>query len=303
MKPSTITMIKVALRTENYGVLEMLHGFIYMRFPYFYISLAKGDHPWSRRMAPLLNFLSHLIVRNASKGETGKRTGFEDTYHGKVVPLDAARQLVSVKEDVDIRNLETIIPFRHARDIILKNPDHLVALDCPCRVGKDNPCQPLDVCLIVGEPFTSYTIEHQPGHARWITSQEAEQILQEEDERGHVHHAFFKDAVLGRFYAICNCCSCCCGAMKAQRSGVPMLISSGFICHVNTEACSACGTCEALCAFDAIHLDSTATVNETDCMGCGICVNQCPQEALTLVRDENSSEPLIIRELIASAGE
>jgi hypothetical protein len=25
----------------------------------------------------------------------------------------------------------------------------------------------------------------------------------------------YKDAMLGRFYAICNCCSCCCGAMEA----------------------------------------------------------------------------------------
>jgi tRNA (Thr-GGU) A37 N-methylase len=27
----------------------------------------------------------------------------------------------------------------------------------------------------------------------------------------------YKDAMLGRFYAICNCCSCCCGAMQAHQ--------------------------------------------------------------------------------------
>jgi hypothetical protein len=26
---------------------------------------------------------------------------------------------------------------------------------------------------------------------------------------------YYKDAMLGRFYAICNCCACCCGAMQA----------------------------------------------------------------------------------------
>jgi hypothetical protein len=26
---------------------------------------------------------------------------------------------------------------------------------------------------------------------------------------------YYKDAMLGRFYATCNCCSYCCGAMQA----------------------------------------------------------------------------------------
>ena len=33
---------------------------------------------------------------------------------------------------------------------------------------------------------------------------------------------YYKDAMLGRFYAICNCCSCCCGAMQAHQHGTPM---------------------------------------------------------------------------------
>ena len=35
--------------------------------------------------------------------------------------------------------------------------------------------------------------------------------------------------MLGRFYAICNCCKCCCGAMQAHLNGVPMLASSGYV--------------------------------------------------------------------------
>ena len=54
---------------------------------------------------------------------------------------------------------------------------------------------------------------------------------------------FSKQAMLGRFYAICNCCACCCGAISAHRHGTPMLISSGYVASVDESACVACGTC------------------------------------------------------------
>ena len=60
-------------------------------------------------------------------------------------------------------------------------------------------------------------------------------------KRGHVSHAFFKEAVLGRYYAICNCCSCCCGAMQAHREGVPMLASSGYLAALEADNCLHCG--------------------------------------------------------------
>ncbi len=156
-----------------------------------------------------------------------------DGYHGKAMPLATAKQLVMINQPVRVPDLEQVIPYVRARSIILENPDHIIALDCPCRRYAENPCYPMDVCLIVGEPFTSFVWQHHPEHSRWITQDEAVQILEEEDARGHVHHAFFKDAMLGRFYAICNCCECCCGAMKTQKNGNPMLASSGYLAHIN----------------------------------------------------------------------
>jgi hypothetical protein len=35
---------------------------------------------------------------------------FSETYHGKVVPLQAAKQLVAVQEEVRLENLEQVIP-------------------------------------------------------------------------------------------------------------------------------------------------------------------------------------------------
>lgn len=62
----------------------------------------------------------------------------------------------------------------------------------------------------------------------------------------------YKDAMLGRFYAICNCC---CGAMEAQRNGTPMLASSGYVAVVDADLCAACGSCADVCQFAAISKD------------------------------------------------
>jgi ferredoxin len=115
-----------------------------------------------------------------------------------------------------------------------------------------------------------------------------------------VHYS--KDAMLGRFYAICNCCSCCCGAMQAQRNGTPMIASSGYVAAVDEGLCAGCGECADVCQFAAISVDDGfARIDASACMGCGVCVAHCPQEAIELVRDPAKGEPLEIQKLMAEA--
>jgi len=219
-----------------------------------------------------------------------------------VVSLANAKKLVTLNQDVNLTNLEQVVPYARARDIVLHNPDHIAVLDCPCRTARANPCLPLDVCLVVGEPFASFVLEHHPQRSRSISQGEAADILRAEQVRGHVSHAFFKDAMLNRFYAICNCCSCCCGAMHAHRNGSPMLASSGYVAQVNVELCAGCGACADGCQFNAISVDDGfARIDAAACMGCGVCVAHCPQEALELVRAPAKGEPLEIQKLIAHA--
>ena len=200
-----------------------------------------------------------------------------------------------INEEIKIHDLEQVIPYQRARSLILHNPDHIVVLDCPCRSARPSPCLPMDVCLIVGEPFASFVLEHHPQRSRPITRDEAIAILKAEDERGHVHHAFFKDAMLDRFYAICNCCDCCCGALQAHRSGTPMLASSGYISRVDPDFCIGCGDCVLYCQFHALEIlgDQNHVLYEK-CMGCGVCTSKCEQGALSLVRDEAKGLPLEI---------
>lgn len=297
MKKSTKEFIREAQNTRNYSFWDLLHGYVYMRWPYLYISIGKGDHP----IAKVIAKFSSLINRVPPKEEKGQlqsgNRGFAEGYHGKALPLETAKALVSINKEITFDNLEQVVPFEKARDIILKNPDHIAVIDCPCRKGMDHHCEPMDVCLIIGEPFASFVLEHQPDSSRSITSDEAKQILEDEARRGHVSHAFFKDAVLNRFFAICNCCSCCCGAMKAQRNGTPMVFSSGYVSRVDQETCIACGACVKSCQFGAISLNGKLVINQDLCMGCGVCINSCPQEALALYLDPSKPAPLVIEKL------
>jgi ferredoxin len=274
-----------------------LHGYFYARWTYLYIGIGMGEHPIARLIGPLTRALG-----SRTRPADPDRPTTADGYHGKVLPLEAARQLIRVQESISLGDLEHVIPYRLARELVLEDPDHIVALECPCRSARATPCMPLDVCLVVGEPFASFTAEHHPGRARWITSGEAEGILEREHARGHVQHAFFKDAMLGRFYAICNCCPCCCGAMQAHRQGTPMLAASGYRALVDPAGCSGCEACLDVCPFDAIRMqDSVPFPEPVKCMGCGVCVSACTAGALSLVRDPQQGIPLELDRLMQAA--
>ena len=296
IKPSTRDFWKRANAIKGYPLAEKFHGYFYLRFPYFYIATGTGSNRLGKFGDKVISAIHKVFPPAPTK--PGQIT-FADTYHGKVVPLQTARELVSVKENICINDLEKVIPYQLARAIVLDHPDHIVALDCPCRVARENPCLPLDVCLIVGEPFASFTLEHHADRSRAITSAEAVEILEAEDKRGHVHHAFFKEAVLERFYAICNCCSCCCGAMQAHQHGTPMLASSGYTARVDEGLCIGCGDCSEFCQFNALSVNEG--VNQVDfaaCMGCGVCVSHCGYGAIQLVLTPEKGIPLEMAGLV-----
>ena len=302
VKPSTREFLREARKVPGYSLLDILHGYVYGRWPYLYIDIGVGEHPLAKWYTGISKRIQKWVPKK-KRDESGKpKNSIADSYHGKTIPLETAKQLVMINEPLQIPDLEQVIPYKRARSIIMKNPDHIVALDCPCRSARENPCLPLDVCLVIGDPFASFIHEHQPERSRWITRDEAIAILQAEDERGHVHHAFFKDAMLERFYAICNCCDCCCGAMHAHRTGTPMLASSGYVAQVDEILCTGCGACNEYCQFNALEVvDGMNQVNYEKCMGCGVCVSKCDYEAMSLFADESKGIPLEISSLMDEA--
>lgn len=247
-----------------------VHSYIYCRWPVQYIK-----------------YLAALLI-----GLRGKQW-FADTYHSKVITTTQAKSLISIKQDIPLQDLEQVIPYPTAREIVLTNPLDIVVIECPCRAGKANPCQPSQVCMIIGQPFTDFMLEHHGATSRRITQEEALALLEEVHQRGWVHTAWFKEACLGRFYAICNCCKCCCGSIGAMvKYGIPMISPSGYRAEMQPSKCVQCGICAKVCAFNAITSDYQ--IIEEKCVGCGACTAKCPKDAIKLVRDERKGIPLAV---------
>lgn len=222
-----------------------------------------------------------------------------DSYHGKVITVSDAACLVSLKEPIELRQQEHIIPYPLASDIIINNPESLAVMRCPCREQKPDACVPREVCMVVGEPFASFVVEHQTGNARFIELNEALDILRSEDERGHIHTAWFKDAMHNRFYAICNCCTCCCLGMKSYQRGTPRLCHSGYQPRLDMELCSNCWCCVDICPFSAVSdAEPHPLIDQEACMGCGLCVSHCPHQALTLEQAPHRGAPLKVDRIL-----
>jgi ferredoxin len=228
-------------------------------------------------------------------------------YHAKVVTLDDASKILMLKEDVIVGPdpTERIIPFEHANNIILKEPQFISVMDCPCRLRREDGCRPADVCIAVGRTTAQFWLEHgQKYHARKITQEEALQIIKDAHERGSITTSWFKVATGGRTGVICSCCTCCCGGLHGMRlvkkfkggENVTNMIASGYTVRLDSLLCEACGKCAETCFFEAASIGEDGIVIQSEelCMGCGLCVEKCPRGARRLTLDPEKGLPLDI---------
>lgn len=303
VKESTIEYVRES-RENGLSLFDIIHGYVYGRWCYHYIGLAGDKKPWWRYLwAPLAYIIDkHSPFLSTNESRTGDPDQniptWGDRYHGKPLPLEEATKLVKLDRPVNTEFPEQVLPFTMCRDIVLDGNPRIVLLDCPCRESMENPCSPKDVCVLVGDPFAKFMLEHHPDKTREINSEEAIRVIKSEQTRGHVSHAFFKDIAMGRFYAICNCCSCCCRAMAANRHGLNMLCSSGYLAEVDADKCTKCGTCAQKCQFKAIGFNKeSAFIREDKCMGCGVCTLSCSKDALTLRLAPEKGAPIEVDKL------
>ena len=237
--------------------------------------------------------LMHEYLLGDPKQEMGRE------FFSSKTPL--TRSLV-YEEHIPVSS--NIATYESAREII-KNADYGAIAMCYCRHKKEHLHQTCDknaptkeICISLG---TAAKFMVRRGFAEKRSREELLVILKKARDLNLTH---ITDNIRHRPSFICNCCSCCCGAMQAWNRGTPMLASSGYIASVEPGLCAGCGLCADFCQFDAISVDNEhAIVDLGTCMGCGVCVSKCPQEALSLLRDPSRGEPLEIRKLIESAGQ
>ena len=89
-------------------------------------------------------------------------------YHAKVMNHPDVVKLITHREDVNISPPETVMPFKVARDVVLKANDAVAVGTCPCRENVENPCIPptQQVCMFVGDPFASFIAEQNPKYRK-----------------------------------------------------------------------------------------------------------------------------------------
>lgn len=289
MKESTRKIIKL----HGWRLDRALHNYVYFTYYDRYVTtfLAAG------------NLLVKVFDRLGLSAWPFKPV-FE-RYHAKVVTTEDMSKILSLHEDVVIEPgpAERILPFHHANKVIFEEPEHIAVMDCPCRLARENHCEPVNVCIAVGKTTADFWMEHgEKFHARRINQDEALDIIKKGRERGEITTAWFKVATGGRTGVICTCCTCCCGALEGMRlaqglkggESLTNIVPSGYVPTWDEEKCVSCGGCVEACFFDAITEgpDAMPVFDPEKCVGCGICVEACPQGARELVADPERGVPL-----------
>ncbi|MDY6833358.1 MAG: 4Fe-4S dicluster-binding protein [Chloroflexota bacterium] len=156
---------------------------------------------------------------------------------------------------------------------------------CICKKEQgllDNACKkPQEVCMAIA-PMPG-VMDNHPWGGRVISKEEAYEVLRRAEEAGLVHLTSNYES--GNWF-ICNCCGCCCMALRAVRMGITNAINSHYYAEIDQATCISCGICaNDRCQIHAIEeKEDSYRVNKERCIGCGLCVSTCPAESVRLVQ-------------------
>ena len=90
--------------------------------------------------------------------------------------------------------------------------EKLMVGPCTCRQVYHNCDNPINVEIMLSLDANIF-VEERPDEYREISKEEAKEILRDCHQRGLIHNIV---RCRGDFYAICNCCSCCCVPLRLR---------------------------------------------------------------------------------------
>ncbi len=112
------------------------------------------------------------------------------------------------------RNMEGAYLLSTAEaEVIVDISEKLAVGPCDCRAVSRNCDHPINVEIMLGLDGNVF-VEERPHDYREITRQEAKDILRQCHQWGLIHSIV---KCRQGFYAICNCCSCCCVPLRLSK--------------------------------------------------------------------------------------
>ena len=128
--------------------------------------------------------------------------------------------------------------------------------DCTCRKqqtmrGEGSGQIEGSFCMAMGD-LAEYMDDR--GIGRYITKEEALEILERAERHGYVHQITNIDGE-DKIVAICNCAAGVCNALRtSQLYNTPNLSASAYRAEVEKDKCVACGKCVEVCPVGAAKL-------------------------------------------------
>lgn len=163
--------------------------------------------------------------------------------------------VIPVEKAIDMENQS--VSVEHISHWLDKYDGKYAASPCSCRASRktyDEGCadDPADWCIAMGD-MADYVVETNKG-GRYITKEEALEILQKAEDNGFVHQITNIDGE-NKIFAICNCNVNVCYALRtSQLFNTPNMSRSAYVANVETANCVACGRCVEHCPAGALKL-------------------------------------------------
>ena len=253
--------------------------------------MAQKGHLFRKRKGDLVRYSAVPYVVGIFEHQLGRMDeGFArdheeyfETAFGRTIQAFKTPVLRTVPINRQLVADFPVAPFEDVLQII-DNQKKIAIAPCVCRTttnlaGKECS-KPVENCFSFGS-HADYYVEN--GMGRYITKEEAKEIVKNNEEAGLVMQPFNSQKIGG----MCSCCGDCCGVLRSLKMhpSPAEMVQSNYLAQVDESECTGCETCLERCQMEAIEVtDGIAVIMRDRCIGCGLCVTTCPTDAIQLIQ-------------------